>query len=150
MKRSKALEVPLFCLCLIVLIAFPCSTTNEIFGKEENNTKPVLAVHVACQVASAIIPATFNASGFPPNINVKVLISTSGGLSGAYPESSQFDGLQNNTTTDSNGNTSGEFYIDTRKGGYEGYLFYIYVDANGDGTVDSTSGSVASSQIKCG
>jgi hypothetical protein len=39
MKRSKALEVPLFCLCFIVLIAVPCSTTNEIFGKEENNTK---------------------------------------------------------------------------------------------------------------
>ncbi len=94
MKRSKSLAVPRFCLFLILLIVVPSSTTNETSGKEENNTKPVLTVHIACQVASPMIPAAFNASGFSVNINVKVLNSTSGGLSGAYPKSSQFDGLQ--------------------------------------------------------
>lgn len=149
MKRSKALEVPLFCLLLTVLIAVPSSRNEETFEREEGNIKPVLTVHVACQVASQVIPATFNASGFPPNVNVKVLISNSSSLSTAYPESNQFNGPQNNTITDSNGNTGGDFYIDTRKGSYEGYLLYIFVDADGDDTADSTS-SVASSPIKCG
>jgi hypothetical protein len=98
-------------------------------------------------VGSGIIPASFNATNFPPNVHVGVVIQNDSDLNSNISAISQFTGLHNDMT-DSLGNIVGEFNIDTRIGSYENHSLHVFTDSNMDDIPDSPL-ELSSSQIEC-
>jgi hypothetical protein len=143
-----------FCFQIAIVVLIYTSlyvTGNQVYAQdkstESNTDKPQLRVSLSCQVASAIIPASFNATGFPPNIHVGVVIQKSNITDTNSPLAFPFKGLHNDMT-DSQGRINGEFNIDTRLGSYQNYFLQVFSDTNRDDLPDSSL-KISSSAIDC-
>lgn len=99
--------------------------------------RPTLTVDQNCAIASTIIPGSYNASGFPPNVHLGVVIRSENTTSTMVAEvTSPFTGLHNDIT-DSHGSIQGEFNIDTTRGPDKGYHLEIFVDNDRDDVPDA-------------
>jgi hypothetical protein len=134
---------------LIALVIFfgVSSGSSMIYALSPSTDRPQLNVSVGCMVGSAIIPASFNASNFPPNVHVGIVIQSLSEVHTNTSVVSQFTGLHNDMT-DPLGNIVGEFNIDTRIGPYENYSLHVFTDSNRNDFPDSPL-ELSSSPIIC-
>jgi hypothetical protein len=139
----------MFFLFLTLLIVFfeESSVGSITYAQTPSSDKPQLNVSLSCQVGSPIIPASFNASKFPPNVHVGIEIQKLNESISNTSIASPFKGLHNDMT-DTTGNIHGAFNIDTRIGPYRSYSLQVFTDSNRDDLPDSPV-EFASSPIEC-
>lgn len=147
---------------MIILTSVIINTGVEVYAQSTNNTnstpietnelvnasKPNVVVEQNCPVASTVIPGFYNASGFPPNTHLGVVIKSENiSLLNTSDTRSPITGLHNDIT-DSLGNIGGQFNIDTTRVQDKGYQLEIFVDDNRDDLPD-VEFEAATSPVGC-
>jgi hypothetical protein len=132
----------------LLIVFFGVSSVGSItYAQTLSSDKPQLKVSLSCQVGSPIIPASFNASKFPPNVHVGIVIQKLNESNSNTSVASQFKGFHNDMT-DATGNINGAFNIDTSIGPHRSYSLQVFTDSNRDDLPDSPL-ELASSPIEC-
>jgi len=137
-----------FLFASLLIVVFGISSVGSVtFAQTLSSDKPQLNVSLSCQVGSAIIPASFNGSKFPPKVHVGIVIQKLNESISNNSLASPFKGIHNDMT-DTIGNIQGAFNIDTRIGPYRSFSLQVFTDSNRDDLPDSP-GEFASSPIEC-
>jgi hypothetical protein len=148
-RVDKASAVPYFA---SVANCAPNFNTNNSPAKiiiEKTNvndhSKPSLKVSVKCMMASIVIPADVNASGFPANTHIGFSITptnnTNKDLKASYP-SNLFLNIPKDIVTDSSGKFTTHFNVDITAGNYNLYTLHVFVN--------ESSNNQTSAPMKCG
>ena len=92
--------------------------------------RPAVLIRATCQVAQADIPGEFVGTGFMPNVTVTVKVDRNNNTEAAPSEPVT---LLLSKTTDSAGNVSGEFTLNTQlrdRSDYRNYFVHVYSTQN--------------------
>ena len=105
-------------------------TLNKTLMIQPKISKPEVIVKASCQVAQTAIPGEFIATGFMPNNSITIKVDRNNSTQG--PDTEPIT-LLFTKTTDSRGNVTGEFTLNTQiqQPNYKEFFLHVFSSDNG-------------------